>query len=138
MSITREDDNFIFPCKLSSSDFSFVYVDYDYEVVGFLLPTTQSEDTPEAEITDEDVVDTMGDYMMEAMECKNCHIYDESDSSCGEEHEMNDETYSLSGVLDENIIDKIYIQISELINGKKDLVEGNNIVYFSDAGLNRG
>ena len=36
----------------------------------------------------EGVVDTMGDDMLDEMEWKNGKIYDDSDSSCGEEHEM--------------------------------------------------
>ena len=44
---------------------------------------------------DEDVVDTMGDYMMEAMELKYGKICDESYSSCGGEHAMDDDNYSL-------------------------------------------
>ena len=31
----------------------------------------------------------MGDDMLEEMECKNDKIYDDSDSSCGEEHEID-------------------------------------------------
>ena len=40
----------------------------------------------------EEVVDTMGDDILEAMGWKNGKMYDESDSSCGEEHEMDDDT----------------------------------------------
>ena len=34
----------------------------------------------------------MGDDILEATELKNGKMYDESDSSCGEEHEMDDNT----------------------------------------------
>ena len=40
----------------------------------------------------EEVVDTMVDYMMEAMEWKNGEICDECDSWCEEEHEIDDYT----------------------------------------------
>ena len=30
--------------------------------------------------------------IMEAMEWKNCKMYDDTDSTCGEEHEMDDDT----------------------------------------------
>ena len=40
----------------------------------------------------EEVVDTMGDYMLDEMEWKNGKICDDSDSSCGEEHEMDYDT----------------------------------------------
>ena len=41
---------------------------------------------------DEDVVYIMWDDMLEAMELKNGKICDESDSSCGGEHEIDDNT----------------------------------------------
>ena len=47
----------------------------------------------------EDMVDTMGDDMLEAMELKNGKMCDESYSKCGVEHEMDDDTYSLSDAL---------------------------------------
>ena len=40
----------------------------------------------------EEVVDTMGDYMLYEMEFKIGKICDDSDSSCGEEHEIYDDT----------------------------------------------
>ena len=39
-----------------------------------------------------EVVDTMAGAMMEAMEWKNGIKYDDSDSSCGEDHEMDYDT----------------------------------------------
>ena len=33
----------------------------------------------------------MIDYILDEMECKNGKICDDSDSSCGEEHEIDDE-----------------------------------------------
>ena len=47
-----------------------------------------------------DVVDTMGYYMLEAMERINYNICDDSDYSCGEEHEIDDDTYSMYGFLE--------------------------------------
>ena len=49
--------------KLSSG----VYASGENNVVGLIQTTTDSEYTPEAYITDEDVVSNMGDYMLEAM-----------------------------------------------------------------------
>ena len=46
--------------------------------------TPDSADTLSTYIPDEEVVGTMGDYMMEAMELKNGKICDQSDSRCGE------------------------------------------------------
>ena len=40
----------------------------------------------------------------------------------------------MSDSLEENTIDKLYIWLSDTNNEKKDLVEGNNIFYFSDNG----
>ena len=40
----------------------------------------------------DDVVDTIGYNMMEAMEHKNDNICDDSDYICGEEHAMDDDT----------------------------------------------
>ena len=51
-------------------------------------PTPESSDKTEAEIP-EDSVDTMWNDIIEAMEWRNCKICDDSDSSCGEEHEMD-------------------------------------------------
>ena len=48
----------------------------------FIQPTIESADTPEAEILDQEVVDTMGDDMLKVMEWGNSKIYDEYDSSC--------------------------------------------------------
>ena len=52
----------------------------------------ESEDTPEADMKYEDVVDTIRDDMLDEMEWKNGKICDDSDSSCGEEHEIDDDT----------------------------------------------
>ena len=41
---------------------------------------------------DYEVFDTMVDDILEAIELKNVHMYDDSDSRCGEEHEMDDDT----------------------------------------------
>ena len=38
--------------------------------------------------------------MLEAMEWKNVDMYDDSDYSCGEEHEMDDGTYYVSDSLE--------------------------------------
>ena len=78
----------------------------------------------------EDVVDTMGDDMLETMEIKNGKICNDSYSSHGGEHEMDDDSYSLSYDLERNSRDNIYIWISETKNGSKDLLEVNRIVYF--------
>ena len=63
-------------------------------------PTPESADTPKADMPDEVVVDTVGDDMMESMEWKNGKICDDSDSRCGEEHEMDDDTQYRSDVLE--------------------------------------
>ena len=55
-------------------------------------PTPENADTPEAEMPYEEVVDSMGDDMLDEMEWKNGKICDESDSSCGEEHEIDNDT----------------------------------------------
>ena len=52
----------------------------------------ESEDTPEADMKYEDVVDTIRDDMLDEMEWKNGKICDDSDSSCGEEHGIDDYT----------------------------------------------
>ena len=50
-------------------------------------------------------VDNIGDDIMEAMEHKNGTICDDFDYSFGEEHKMDDETYSLSDGLEQNTRD---------------------------------
>ena len=59
--------------------------------------------------------------MLEAMVRKNGYICDDSESSCGESHEMYDETHSLSDYLEQNRRDKIYIWVFEPTNGTKVL-----------------
>ena len=49
----------------------------------------------------------------------------------GGEYEMDDENYYLSGSLDKNIQDKIYIWFSEPTNFTDDLVRGNTILVLS-------
>ena len=48
----------------------FFYDTGDNNVFGLIQPAPDSEDTLEAYIIDEDVVDTMVDYMLESMEQK--------------------------------------------------------------------
>ena len=69
-------------------DYFLVCASDENNVVVFIRPSLDILDTPQAEISDEEVVDTMGDDMLEAMELKNCKIYDYYDSSCGEEYEI--------------------------------------------------
>ena len=61
-------------------------------------------------------------------------MYDDSNYSCGEEHEIDDGTYSMSDALELNTRYKLYIWLSDTTNGKRDLVEGNNIFYLSENG----
>ena len=66
-------------------DYLFIY-DYDENnVVGLIQPTTESADRPEVEIQYEDVVDTTGDHIMEAMRRKNGKICNDYYYSFGEE-----------------------------------------------------
>ena len=44
----------------------------------------------------------------------------------------------MSDYLGENTMDKLYIWLSDTINGKKYTVEVKNNFYFSDNGLDRG
>ena len=57
-----------------------------------IQPTPESSYTPEADIPYYDVVDTMGDDILEAMEWKNGKICIESNSSCVEGYEIDDDT----------------------------------------------
>ena len=82
---TRKDDQFIFTQKFSYNDCYSVYAADDNNV--FLIQTTpEIADTPDTEITDEDVVDNMGDDILESTERENGYICDESYYICGEEH----------------------------------------------------
>ena len=64
MSDTGEDDQLICLQKFSSGDNLFLYYSKK-NVVGLLQSTQDSADTPEAEIQDEDEVNTMGYDMLE-------------------------------------------------------------------------
>ena len=83
ISATGKYCHLIFPHKFSSGYYLFVYAAGYNIVVSLINPTPDSADTPEDYITDEDVVDTMGDDILEAMELKNSNIYDDSDSRLG-------------------------------------------------------
>ena len=83
---------------------------------------------------DQGVVDTMGDDMLEVMEQKNGKICYDYDYSCGEEHKMDGDTYSLSGALGKIIQIKKRVWISETTNGEKYRVKVKNIVYKSQNG----
>ena len=82
----------MFSQKLYSGDYSFVYASDDNNIVVLIQTTPESADTLEDNMPYEDVVDTMGGYMLDKMECKNGKICNDSDSSCGEEHEIDDDT----------------------------------------------
>ena len=69
-------------------------------------PNPDIADIPEAYIPDEDVVDAMGDDMLEAMELKNVKICDYSYFFCGRRHEMDDYTSSLYDSFEKNTRDK--------------------------------
>ena len=51
-------------------------------------------------MTDDDMVDNMGDYILEEMERKNGKICDDYYSSFGKEHEIDNYTYSLYDALE--------------------------------------
>ena len=65
----------------------------------------ERKDRTQDDIPHENVVDTMLDDIMEAMEHKNGDICSNYDYSCVEEHAMDDKTYSLSDALE----NKLYI-----------------------------
>ena len=69
---------------------------------------------------------------------KNGKTCDDFDSRCWEEHKMDGDNWSLYDTLEENTIYKLYICISETTNSEKDIMEGNNIVYLSENGWERG
>ena len=86
MSTTGEDGKFICSQKLSYDDYLFFYDDDYNNVVDLINTTPESEDTPQAEISDEDLVDTMLDDMLDDMECGNDRICDDDYYICGQEH----------------------------------------------------
>ena len=67
MFTTIEDYHLISTQEFSSSDYYYVYADDEDNVVGQLQTTPKSSDILEAEIPDEDVVNIMGDDIMDAM-----------------------------------------------------------------------
>ena len=92
MFATGKDKHLIFTQKLFSGDYLFVYDSDDNNVVVLIHPTSESEDTPEAEMPDQEVADTMGDDIMQEMELKKGKKCDDYDSICGQEHEIYDDT----------------------------------------------
>ena len=58
----------VFLHKAFYSDYLFVYASDENIFVVLIHPTSYSSDTPEADITYDDVVDNMGDDIMEEME----------------------------------------------------------------------
>ena len=67
MSTTREYYHPVFPQEFSSGDYLLVYDEGDNNVVDLIHPTPYSEDILEAHMPYGDVIDTMGDDMLEAM-----------------------------------------------------------------------
>ena len=59
-----EYDHLVFPNKFPSGDYFFVYDASDNNVACLIQPTPNSADTPNAYMTDEEVVDTMVYDMM--------------------------------------------------------------------------
>ena len=70
MSATGEYDHLIITQNFSPGDYLFVQADGDNNDDGLTQPTPDSVYTPEAYITFDDLIDTMGDDILEAMEQK--------------------------------------------------------------------
>ena len=90
----------IFTQNFSFGQYLFFYATGDNIVVGLIHLTTDNEGTPEAYMEDDDVVDNMGDDILEEMEQKNGKICDDYYSSFGKEHEIDNYTYSLYDALE--------------------------------------
>ena len=111
MSATIEYEQLILPHKFSSDYYFFVYAARENNVVGLIHTTPDSSDIPEADIPDEDLVDTMGYGMLESMERKNDNIYAITlIIYVGRNIEWM-MTLTLCPMLSENIPDIIYIYI---------------------------
>ena len=103
--------------QCSSSYYYYFYAAHDNNVVGLILTTPDSVDTPESEIPDEDMVDTMGDDMLEAMECKNGNICDDSGYGFREEHGIYGDTFYLSNFLKQIVeIKYTYVSLNQLMS----------------------
>ena len=57
-----------FSQKLYSGDYFFVYASDEHNVVVLIHPTPEIADTPEADMTYDEVVDTMGYDILDEME----------------------------------------------------------------------
>ena len=57
----------VFPQKLFSGDYFFVYASDDNNVVVLIQPTPEIADTPESEIPDEELADAMLDDMLDSV-----------------------------------------------------------------------
>ena len=66
----------MFTQNFSYGEYLFFYASGENNVVSLIQSNPDSADTPEAYITDEDVVNTTVDDILEAMEQKNGKIYD--------------------------------------------------------------
>ena len=65
MPTTREYAQLVFPYNFSSVDYLFLYTDDEKNVFVSIQPITESAYKPEADIPDENVVDTMVDDILE-------------------------------------------------------------------------
>ena len=77
MSANREDDHLVFTQKSFSGVYLFFYAAGE-NVVGLIHTTPDIVDIPEYYIPDENVVDNMGDGMMQAMELINGNLCGDS------------------------------------------------------------
>ena len=67
MSANVKYNHLVFPHRFSSGECLFVYSAGDNSVVSLIYTTSESTDITVAYRTDENVVDTIGDDMLEAM-----------------------------------------------------------------------
>ena len=80
---TVEDDQLIYLYKFSCDDYLFIYYSDENIVVGLIHPTPDIPDTPDTDIPDKYVVDTMIYYRLEETELENGNICVDSDYICG-------------------------------------------------------
>lgn len=123
------------PKKLSRGYYCFCYAP---ENPFNINPALVSYTSTEAEVPDEYATEKLGYDMLGDIESGEGNICDGSDYNSGAKNGMSYDTYTLTYVIDTQHRDKMYSWFCEPTDGSKEILEGNNIVYFSGTGWEWG
>ena len=127
MTATGEHENIICLQNFSYGDCCF---QYSYENTFKIHPADASANLTEQDVPYEDLTDTIGDDVLEAMESDEGHIFDYLYSYSGPKNEVEDSSYDFTDSIDTHHGDKIYLWVSEPQYVAKELIQVDNICFL--------